>query len=292
MPPDLLKSLWSERPTTPLYHYTSPAGLLGIVESKSLWASGIQYLNDTTEYKHAASIVRDLLTRHLENVSDPRNDLYRLLLRGDAIYPDATVFVGSLSEAKDRLSQWRGYCTAGGGFSIGLDPELLERQARKQDYHLLKCEYDPVKQRDICEELISEGCRAAEEAVKQSPPTHGQSKETIQSTGLWAHFVEPFMRIAPALKNPSFEEEHEWRLVRGPFDAPDPQVRFRAGKYAVIPYREFALADVNDPLDVEEIIIGPNPDPTQARKSVEFLVEARKVRCKRIAEYSGTYRNW
>ena len=142
MPQDLLKSLWSERPTTPLYHYTSPAGLLGIVESKSLWASGIQYLSDTTEYKHAASIVRDLLTRRLENASDPRNDLYRLLLRGDSIYPEATVFVSSLSEAKDRLSQLRGYCPTGGGFSIGFDPELLERQAMKQDFYLLKCEYN------------------------------------------------------------------------------------------------------------------------------------------------------
>jgi hypothetical protein len=265
---------------------------LGVVESKSLWASGIQYLNDTTEYKHAASIVRDHLTRHHENESDPRNNIYRLLLRGDSIYPDATVFVGSLSEAKDRLSQWRGYCSTGGGFSIGFDPEVLERQAKKQDFYLLKCEYDPVKQRAICEELISAGCLAAEEAVRQTPSTNEQSNESTQTAGLWAGFVEPFMRIAPALKNPSFEEEREWRLVRGPFDVPDPQVRFRPGKYAVIPYREFALADVDSPLDVEEIIIGPNPDPTQARKSVEYLVETREVRCKRILEYSGTYRNW
>lgn len=79
---------------------------------------------------------------------------------------------------------------------------------------------------------------------------------------------------------------------RGPFDDPDPHVHFRPGKYAVIPYREFALADENTPLDVEEIVIGPNPDLTQARKSVEYLVMARNVRCKRIVEYSGTFRNW
>jgi hypothetical protein len=52
----------------------------------------------------------------------------------------------------------------------------------------------------------------------------------------------------------------------------------------VIPYREFALADVGRPLDVDEIIIGPNPDPTQARKSVENLAEAREVRCKGITQ--------
>jgi len=70
----------------------------------------------------------------------------------------------------------------------------------------------PAKRRAICEELILDGCSAAEEAVRRTPPTQGQSKETIQTTGLWAGFIEPFMRIAPALKNPSFEEEREWRL--------------------------------------------------------------------------------
>ena len=101
------------------------------------------------------------------------------------------------------------------------------------------------------------------------------------------------MQVAPALENPSFEEEREWRLVRGPLDGPDVgEVRFRPGKYAVIPYREFTLAEKGDPLELEEIIIGPNPDPQQARGSVEYLLKSRNVRCRAIVEYSGTYRNW
>jgi hypothetical protein len=102
------------------------------------------------------------------------------------------------------------------------------------------------------------------------------------------------MHIAPALKNPSFEEEREWRIVRdlGPFAEPYSNIHFRPGKYAVIPYLEFALAEENSPLDVEEIIIGPSPDPDQTRKSVEYLVNKRGVRCKEIREYSGTYRSW
>jgi hypothetical protein len=57
MPSDLLESIQSQRPTVPLFHYTSPEGLIGIVQSKCLRASGIHYLNDTAEFKHAASIV-------------------------------------------------------------------------------------------------------------------------------------------------------------------------------------------------------------------------------------------
>jgi hypothetical protein len=295
MPSDLLNAMWSERPVAPLYHYTSPAGLLGIIETKSLWASGIQYLNDTAEYKHMALILQDLLKRRLEKEQGPWNDLYRLLLRGESVYLDKTVFVSSLSEAKDLLSQWRAYCPTGGGFSIGFDHKLIMRQAKKQNFCLLKCEYDATNQKAICDELISDGCRAADEAVttySKSAAPHKYGKKSIQTVGLWHRIIEPSIRFAPALKNPSFQEEREWRLVRNPFDTPDSQVRFRPSKYAVIPYREFSLADKNRPLHFEEIIIGPNPDPIQARKSVEYLLEAKGVRCKRISDYSGTYRNW
>jgi hypothetical protein len=100
------------------------------------------------------------------------------------------------------------------------------------------------------------------------------------------------MRIAPALKNPSFEEEQEWRLIRGPFEAPDKQVRFRPGKYAVIPYREFVLADPDAALEFEEVIVGPNPDPEQAENSLLYLFTACGVKYNKISNYTGTLRNW
>jgi hypothetical protein len=303
MPTPFLESLLSERPTKPLYHYTTPAGLIGIVQSKSLWASGIQYLNDTAEYKHATSVAMDLLRQKLENDRDPWNDLYRKLLKGESLYQDATaLFVGSLSEAKDKLSQWRAYCPNGGGFSVGFAPELMERQAEKQGFKLLKCQYEPIKQSAICAELIENGCTAAEEAQAYlgKRPVQPERNEKVdqrvaQIVGIYEGFVLPLMRIAPAIKNQSFEEECEWRIVRGPlspFDEPDSNILFRPGKYAVIPYLEFALAEKDSMLDVEEIIIGPSPDPEQTRKSVEYLLKLRGVRCKEIHGYSGTYRNW
>lgn len=45
-----------------LYHYTRLPGLLGIIDSKALWATDIRYLNDETEFHHAVDITRDLLT--------------------------------------------------------------------------------------------------------------------------------------------------------------------------------------------------------------------------------------
>lgn len=36
-----------------LWHYTTVAGIAGILRSKQLWASKIQYLNDGKEFLHA-----------------------------------------------------------------------------------------------------------------------------------------------------------------------------------------------------------------------------------------------
>jgi Protein of unknown function (DUF2971) len=207
MPSDLLESLLSQRPSVPLYHYTTPEGLIGIVQNKCLRASGIHYLNDTAEFKHTASIVADLLDQSLKYEQGPWNDLYAMLLEHLPTYPDHAVFVASLSEAKDKLSQWRAYCSPGGGFSIGFDPRTIERQARGQDFRLLKCEYDPEKQRAICREMISEACKSAQ----------GATNRATRKSKLEDSFFDLFMVIAPALKNPCFEEEREWRLVRGPF---------------------------------------------------------------------------
>lgn len=46
-----------------LYHYTSAAGLYGIVASKSLWTSHYRFLNDTSEFRHGWDIVLAAIER-------------------------------------------------------------------------------------------------------------------------------------------------------------------------------------------------------------------------------------
>ncbi len=43
----LADKLYKEQPDRILYHYTSIAGMMGIVSSKVLWASEIRYLRPT-----------------------------------------------------------------------------------------------------------------------------------------------------------------------------------------------------------------------------------------------------
>src|ERR1700730_18258372 len=84
--------------TRTIFHYTSQAGLLGIVDRRALWVSDLRYLNDSTEFAYAVEFVREKLSRKLNAGSGPLNGYYGGVLgRLDAL-KEIPVFVGSFSE--------------------------------------------------------------------------------------------------------------------------------------------------------------------------------------------------
>jgi hypothetical protein len=50
-----------------LWHYTTPEGLTGIIESNSLWATDVFYLNDLTEFMYGINIARRIIIRVTRN---------------------------------------------------------------------------------------------------------------------------------------------------------------------------------------------------------------------------------
>lgn len=126
-----------ERPLQ--WHYTSTAGLLGILASSSLWASHVATLNDSTEIRFGMDLVRSRLPTRLEDVQ-VWADLARAridadvpaavtgmlgLVEGSLMDGGLYVFCASLSG--DSLSQWRGYGgNSTSGFAVGLRREALD----------------------------------------------------------------------------------------------------------------------------------------------------------------------
>ena len=60
----------------------------------------------------------------------------------DGLEPDRDVFVFSLSEKDDLLSQWRAYARAGDGYAIGFDVSSLLPIAEASNGYLSKCHYE------------------------------------------------------------------------------------------------------------------------------------------------------
>jgi DUF2971 family protein len=141
-----------------LYHYTSQEGLLGILFSKTLWATRIQYLNDSTEFAYALGLLKNAFTlddhqRSLTNrISlQPALDASRKALDALKLVP---IQVACFSEKQDDLSQWRGYCAGGSGFSIGFDPNQLVEAADRRAAFIAPCIYDCDRQSQLVKQLV------------------------------------------------------------------------------------------------------------------------------------------
>jgi Protein of unknown function (DUF2971). len=125
-----------------LYHYTTQKGVLGIVNSSSIWASSILYLNDTLEYSYAFEML-------LQEAKEYKA-LYENILR----YRRDDIFVCSFSEEKDLLSQWRAYASNASGFSIGFRSSSLKILAKSQQFYFLPCIYDPNIQKEVINQKL------------------------------------------------------------------------------------------------------------------------------------------
>src|SRR5262245_58864537 len=100
-------------PQRTLYHYTSLGGLVGIVESKSIWATHISYLNDAAEVRYAIELLRAEILTVANSVSDEERkclvQLQHWLAHG--FVHNHLLFTASFTENGNLLSQWRAYCT-------------------------------------------------------------------------------------------------------------------------------------------------------------------------------------
>jgi hypothetical protein len=136
----------THRPSPPplrtLYHYTTQAGLVGILNSKTIWASEIRYLNDATEFRTALDAVSAELRARLNDLdSSEANARGERLFREFTALEESSVFVLSLTEDGDDLSQWRAYGGMHSGFALGFDIDKLEILAHEHSFSLERCLY-------------------------------------------------------------------------------------------------------------------------------------------------------
>ena len=283
-----------------LYHYTTQSSLLGIMKDKSIRATNIFFLNDSLEFKYAADIVKEVISPAFESL--PLRNRYALTgLFGGETPPDDPgkepeyrkrdflegiyrviddfewdeIYVSSFTEEGDQLSQWRGYCPGGNGFSIGLRTSELVNQMKQQDFILAKCIYERERQKEIIRNIINY-------AVNRLPEAQG-SKGMIS---LISDTLRSLIPTIPTLKHESFHEEKEWRFISRRRAGSD--IEFRPGKSLIIPYRNVPLK-ISDVLSI--IYIGPTPHRELAKKSVMQLINSIGLSCN--VEMSKTsYISW
>jgi hypothetical protein len=300
-------------PPDVLYHYTTQESLLKILEGHKrehdtpaqnpelsqqqdpktltcdpgvdyvLWATKIQYMNDASELVVPLRMAGKILQQK-ESEAGPTDEAQRKMLcairSGIEGSESVNIAVISFSEHKDRLGQRRAYCRDSPGYAIGFASNKLVAgtAASTGSLTLAPCEYlCEAQQRGRIAGLISE----------YLPPT-SQSPSTP--------LVYRLMKMALTMKDVSFEDEGEWRIVLSDIRSWDDLLRynfwqchFRAGKSMLIPYWHLPF----DVSAIKEIWIGPTPHPKLAKEALRGFLYSRDLDGQVQVENSRTpYRNW
>lgn len=289
-----------------LYHYTSQAGLIGIVDSDTLWASDVLYLNDVSEYIYTADLAQKLVRKL--RASHDKEDIkkFQSILESGLKEPLSRVYVCSFSEEGDLLSQWRGYCPSAGGFCLGFNRERLSEVSRTLGASFKKCIYDPSEQQALLYDILNTAVSQFPEEVEISPTVY--ELDTQDGGAGWSNirtellnrdrsiedmvmrFTEEILRLAPLFKHPKFKEECEWRLsIEGTGVAH--VTKYRQGSSFLIPYKVLPFA-LRKRKVLSEVIVGPCPHPRLSARAVgRFLRESLGYDV-RVNNSTVPFRSW
>jgi hypothetical protein len=222
-----------------------------------------------------------LFQQHLESreLFAYRLDVVQSLLPGLTSIQGVNIFVFSVSELPDLLSQWRGYSPRAGGLSMALDLETLEPTFRSQGFRLAQCIYHESTQRRIIHELLLR-------KLSRSKDGYWFSARNLRV------FVKELLAVAPILKAPEFSEEREWRLVSDLTDIRHPQVTFRATGSTIVPYFDLSIAGSDGKVPIRQVVVGPGPHSQATASSVSSLLGRHASGTWAVAFSTIPYRGW
>jgi hypothetical protein len=155
----------TQPPTAPktLYHYTTAQAFREILNSGTVWASDIRYMNDASEVTYASDILKTAIKDAMTSVHhDDERELLDRIAKTFNLTEMVRVFALCFSEFHDSIPQWTMYAGRRGGFAMGmqLDPFLLQVEhaiegRRIEPGHLVKVVYDTDALRALSIDLVA-----------------------------------------------------------------------------------------------------------------------------------------
>jgi hypothetical protein len=266
-----------------LYHYTSHKILRSIVEDRQLRISHVYYMNDANEIKYGAELLKTVVAERQNRETDQTLIEFLIEFRewlNQLIGLPHYIFVFSLTEKGNLLSQWRAYTPSGeAGVSIGFSQEGLKKLAAERGFELIQCLYDKKEQLGI---LNSELDAIVEKFIKDKPSINTAGRPANQKYVSYCYqHSERLLKAFCRIKDPYFQEESEWRLVSKYYENyADPEIKFREGRTTLVPFIEFPLANIHeDDRLFEQVYVGPSPNFNLAYSAIVSFLSNKKA-CK------------
>ena len=260
-----------------VWHYTNSQGLLGIIQSSTLYATQVSSLNDTTETKYATDLYTQAIS---ELMREQANDLeatqfFATVLSFVKEEPESPTlglskfFVTCFSGDDDELTQWDRY-TKPNGYAIGFYARGLHRDPNSQLYKVI---YDRDQQ-----------VRAARKLAQATLDFYrgGLVGDRIENPSEWARVFfaawdEWVYKLAPLAKDRTWRSENEYRLVHELRVSEFSEVRFSQKPQVLaryIPLRTSSWVKRRAGLlPIAKVKIGPGNHKAFTAISVRLLLE-------------------
>lgn len=270
-----------------LYHYTNCEAFMGIVQNLEFWASHIKFMNDNTEAELAYNILMGGIKRESKNQVEALTKKVKEAI--DAAYQSMDVFIVSFSKNDDDINQWRGYANSVPSYDLIIRTKYLSKEiltpkkiseindivtgnktpADIQTF-LLPCLYKDEQHKVLLLDLITKFKKAkTEDAVIQ--------------------IARQFLFYAPLIKDKSYKDENEWRLIIHLNKNQYEKISFRKGKSYIVPfYKQKINANC-----IDGVVIGSCPNlQIQHQATKYFLSKQKGIGEIQIYRSSIPFRNW
>lgn len=286
---ELNEFLKSELPNE-LYHYTNLNGFSGIINSSELWLSNLYFLNDKNEYELGLKFVTEQLESYKDGFSvlKPTKYFIEALEKAiDFIKEKDAPYILSMTADNDLLSQWRGYTNNGVGVNIGFNEKFF----KKNNLKVYKCIYNLEKQKEIVNHILTQsifmfvGIATSQGIFTDSDNIDlSQYDRAVSEAG--QYFIDRTIFFCSLIKDKSFEEENEWRLLHVDEES---EINFiNAGNYFK-PFKKIKIEDLNE--SINEIMVGPSSEQELCGSSIKMLLKKNKIQIEKMKYSRIPYRN-
>jgi len=228
---------------------------------------GRRFLNDPLEAKYADVVLTGALEPLLEGGSKQVQAFFRTALGNLTKLPEhRQIFLTSLSEDDDSLSQWIAYADNARGFAVGIAGRYLSDH---QMFFLRRVLYDSEAQKKLATRILEIYVSCLGNALDSGDYELAEVYGEI--------FTIAIHLLTLCFKDLAFKHEREWRLIDISIPGFRHQpVQVRPHAAGVVPYVEFPISSGTD-LQIREIVIGPALDYTQNEAGLMLLKESAAI---------------
>lgn len=257
-------------PPETLYHYTDFHGFKGIVEGQAMWATDLRFTNDSNELKLGISWALEYLSEQCS----PDDEIVKKVrdwLRDHALH-QICVFSISFSTERNLMSQWRMYTKEFHGVCMGFKSASLQKLLAASNFTFIKCVYEHAAQKGLA-------IAAAQTMVDE---VRSMLAQPALATNPWAVLntcADKFMTSIAQIKDYSFFQENEYRLVRAQSADSKEEVKIRSTDKGLVPYLVFSLKNEDDrPKDMyKDFVINPGDGELRIAYCMRVLLERHAI---------------